>query len=156
MNVYEIVELLRSKDLTLSTAESCTGGLLSGRIVDVPGASWVFPQGFVTYSNEAKAVTLGVNRKTLDEKGAVSAECACEMAEGAARVSGSDIGLSTTGIAGPDGGSDEKPVGLVYIGIFSRGRSRALECHFKGGRSAVRSQTVEMALDMLEKELKTL
>ena len=103
MEEDRIIELLTGMEMTISTAESCTGGLLAGTLINVPGASAVFPEGFITYSNGAKAARLGVSEETLAVKGAVSSECACEMAAGAAVVSGADIGLSTTGIAGPDG-----------------------------------------------------
>ena len=153
MDVFKLVETLHKRHLFLSTAESCTGGLLAGRLIEVPGASDVYSEGFITYSNRAKEERLGVKEITLQSHGAVSAECAIEMAQGAARVSHSDIGLSTTGIAGPGGGSADKPVGLVYIGISNCGRARAVECRFEGDRSQVRAQAVDTALGLLEEEL---
>lgn len=153
MDAFKLIAILHERNLFLSTAESCTGGLLAGKLIEVPGASDVYSEGFITYSNRAKEERLGVQGTTLQSYGAVSAECAIEMAQGAARVSHSDIGLSTTGIAGPGGGSSDKPVGLVYIGISNCGRARAVECHFKGDRSSVRAQAVNAALGLLEEEL---
>ena len=121
-----LVEKLTEKGKTVSFAESCTGGLISKRITDVPGASKVYGFGFCTYANEAKMKILGVKAETLEKYGAVSSQTACEMAQGARLVSGSDIAISVTGIAGPTGGSAEKPVGLVYMGI-----STAKETKFK-------------------------
>ena len=112
-----LVEKLKAQGKTIAFAESCTGGLISKRITDVPGASEVYGFGFCTYANEAKIQILGVKKETLDEFGAVSYQTACEMAVGARRVSGADIAISVTGIAGPGGGTPEKPVGLVYMGI---------------------------------------
>lgn len=114
---------LLNKGLTVASAESCTGGMFAAAVTDIPGSSDVFPGGYVTYSNEAKMRDLGVKKETLDEFGAVSEETAMEMAEGVAKRSGSDIGISVTGIAGPGGGSEEKPVGLAYVG-FVYGDSR--------------------------------
>lgn len=113
----EVVELLKVDELTVTTAESCTGGLVAARLVDVPGVSEVFKQGFITYSNKAKRKLLNVKKTTLKEFGAVSEKTAREMAKGAILASGADAAIATTGIAGPDGGTEEKPVGLVYIGV---------------------------------------
>lgn len=123
---------------TVSVAESCTGGLISKRITDVPGSSGVFGFGAVTYANEAKIKLLGVSAETLEKYGAVSEQTACEMASGIRAVSGSDIGISTTGIAGPGGGSPEKPVGLVYLGIAGENGVRAVKLTLKGDRDRVR------------------
>jgi nicotinamide-nucleotide amidase len=112
-----VVRLLREKNKRLATAESCTGGLIANRITDVPGASEVFVSGFVTYANEAKVSQLGVSPETLTAYGAVSGEVAKEMAEGALRAGSADIAVSVTGIAGPGGGSEEKPVGTAWIGL---------------------------------------
>ena len=109
--------LLIERGITVSCAESCTGGKFAAALTDISGISQVFDRGIVTYSNAAKIQELGVKSETLAEHGAVSEETAKEMAVGIRRVSGSDIGISVTGIAGPDGGTDEKPVGLVYIGL---------------------------------------
>ena len=110
---------LEDKGLSMSSAESCTGGMFASSIIDIAGASACFDRALVTYSNRAKVQELGVKEETLEKYGAVSEETAVEMAEGLRRVSGSDVCVSVTGIAGPDGGSDEKPVGLVYIGLVS-------------------------------------
>ena len=116
-----VVRLLGQHQLRLATAESCTGGLISHRITNVPGASGVFTQGFVTYANEAKIRLLGVSAEDLQHHGAVSETVACQMADGALRNGGADIAVSVTGIAGPDGGSEEKPVGTAWIGLAVKG-----------------------------------
>ena len=134
----------------LSTAESCTGGLIAARIVDLAGVSEVYEQGFVTYSNEAKERNLGVSHETLERYGAVSRETAAEMASGCARVSGADYTVVTTGIAGPGGGSEEKPVGLVYIGCYVRGTVTTYRNIFTGDRSAIRHAAAERALTLLD------
>lgn len=148
-----VVGLLAKKHLTVTTAESCTGGLIAGTIVNAAGASKVLNEGYVTYSNEAKERLLGVHRETLERFGAVSEETAREMAEGAARSAGADAALSATGIAGPGGGTEEKPVGLVYIGCFLKGETVVKECRFSGSRRENRLKTVEMALLMLREAL---
>ena len=125
-----VVELLTAGRMTVTTAESCTGGLIAGTIVNVAGASDVLNEGYVTYSNEAKERLVGVKHETLEKYGAVSEQTAREMAEGAARSAGADAALSATGIAGPGGGTAEKPVGLVYIGCFLKGRTTVRECRF--------------------------
>lgn len=112
-----VVEKLKKNNLKLATAESCTGGLLSGRITAVSGASEVFDCGVCSYANEIKHKVLGVSEETLNTLGAVSPEIALQMAEGVKKLANADIGASTTGIAGPTGGTEEKPVGLVYVGI---------------------------------------
>jgi len=144
-----VVDLLDKNSLTISTAESCTGGLISGRIINVPGASEIIKVGFVTYSNKAKRKYLGVKRTTLDKYGAVSAECAKEMVKGLIAQTKADVGLSATGIAGPDGGTEDKPVGLVYIGCSVCGNVKVKELHLKGDRMQIRSQTVTEALNLL-------
>lgn len=144
-----IVRLLKERELTLTTAESCTGGLIAARITDVPGASEVFKQGLVTYSNRAKRKLLDVKKSTLKEYGAVSEKTAREMAKNGAFITGSDICISVTGIAGPDGGTEEKPVGLVYIGCCYNNKTTVKEFHFKGERRKVRELTVANALTML-------
>ena len=141
-----IIELLDSNKMTLSTVESCTGGLVSSTVVGVPGASEVFKCGFVTYSNKSKRKLVGVKKGTLDKYGAVSKQVATEMAKGGAAVSKSDVCISVTGIAGPDGGTDEKPVGLVYIGCYVRGDVKVKEFHFSGNRNKVRSLSAKNAL----------
>ena len=109
--------LLKEKSLTVSTAESCTGGLLASRITDISGSSEYFKEAYVTYANEIKHKNLGVTTETLEKFGAVSSECAFEMAQGLAKRTGCDVTICTTGIAGPTGGSKNKPVGLVYIAV---------------------------------------
>jgi nicotinamide-nucleotide amidase len=115
-----VVQLLRERNLTLATAESCTGGLIANRITDVPGASMVFTHGFVTYANSAKTSLLGVSADDLAADGAVSESVARQMAEGALRASGADIAVAVTGIAGPDGGTPKKPVGTAWIGVAAK------------------------------------
>lgn len=148
-----IVNLLKKKNMTLTTAESCTAGLLAGRVMNVAGASDIYNEGYITYSNEAKHRILGVKEGTLKEFGAVSHETAFEMAEGAARVAGADTALSVTGIAGPGGGTKEKPVGLVYIGCYVRGKVRTREFRFAKDRAGNREASVVSALEFLKEEL---
>lgn len=134
----ELVRLLCEKGKTIATAESCTGGLVSKRITNVSGASQVFGFGVCTYANEAKMKLLGVKEETLKAHGAVSAECALEMAKGALMLSGADIGISTTGIAGPTGGTKEKPVGRVYCGIYAKDYQNVLELTLSRGNRTER------------------
>lgn len=148
-----VVELLKEKNMTVTTAESCTGGLLAGRIMNVAGASAVYNEGYITYSNDAKEKLLGVSEDTLKVSGAVSADTAAEMAAGAAKAAGADAALSVTGIAGPDGGSKEKPVGLVYVGCFVNGKVRTEEFRFTGNREKNRDYAVVRALTVLREEL---
>ena len=148
-----VVELLKEKGKTVTTAESCTGGLVAGRLLNVPGASSVYMEGYITYSNEAKEKLLGVSHATLEQYGAVNKETACEMAEGAAKAAGADLAISVTGIAGPDGGTKEKPVGLVYVGCYADGEARAYEFHFTGNRAKNRESTVAKALTILREAL---
>lgn len=148
-----VVRLLKEKQMTVTTAESCTGGLLAGRIMNVPGASQVYREGYITYADEAKEKLLGVSHETLKTQGAVSCETARQMAAGAARQAGADAALSVTGIAGPDGGTPEKPVGLVYIGCCVNGKTRVEEFHFTGNRSKNRDYAVVRALTLLREEL---
>ncbi len=146
----EVCDFLAKKSMTIATAESCTGGMIAELLTSVPGASGVFGYGFVTYSNEAKKNLLGVKEETLRAHGAVSGETVTEMAEGAMRVSGSDIAVSVSGIAGPTGGTKEKPVGLVYIGVAQRGEeTKALRCIFDGDREDVRRKTVNKVYDLI-------
>lgn len=144
-----VEDLLLANKLTLTCAESCTGGLLSARLVNVPGASEVFKAGLVTYSNKAKRKLLNVKKSTLQKYGAVSAKTAEEMAKGAAFASKCDVTVSTTGIAGPDGGTKEKPVGLVYIACNVKGKVTVKEYHFTGSRAKVRESTVSAALTLM-------
>ncbi len=149
-----VVEILSRNALTVSTAESCTGGLLAGRLINVPGASNVIGVGFVTYSNDAKRKYLGVKKSTLKKYGSVSRQCAKEMAKGLCKRTGADIALVTTGIAGPGGGTAEKPVGLVYIGCRVNGHTKVREFRFDGTRAQIREQSVTKALKLLKKQLK--
>lgn len=149
----ELAELLRKNNLTITIAESCTGGLVAGTLVNVPGISEYFQEGYVTYSNEAKQKLLGVQAQTLESYGAVSRQTAEEMALGCARAASADLGLATTGIAGPDGGTVQKPVGLVYIGCAFRGTVCVERFVFTGNRRSVREQAVEQALQLAKRML---
>lgn len=147
----EVVELLTERGFSITTAESCTGGLLSGRLVNVAGASEVLNMSVVTYSNEAKQKLLGVKKETLEKYDAVSAETAFEMAKGALQYASADVALSVTGIAGPGGGTEERPVGLVYIACNVQG-SILVEKHiFQGSRQQVRESSVTAALELAKK-----
>mgnify|MGYP000155243811 FL=1 len=148
-----VVRLLTKYDLTVTTAESCTGGLLAGRLVNVPGASEVFRQGFITYSNKAKRKQLDVSKTTLRKYGAVSEQTAKEMATGGVFATDADICIAVTGVAGPDGGTPEKPVGLVYIACYMKDSVQVEEYHFNGNREKVREQTVVQALDLLRRSV---
>lgn len=149
----EVAKLLVEQKKTIAVAESCTGGEISSQLVRYPGISAVLLEGCVTYSNEAKMRRLGVLQETLDKFGAVSAETAREMAEGIAKTAGADIGIATTGIAGPDGGTKDKPVGLVYMGLYYKGNVEAREYHFVGNRNKVRERATFQALDWLRRKL---
>ncbi len=146
-----VYRLLMKKDKTLATAESCSGGLMAHRLTNIPGVSKVFLLGVVSYSNEAKSRVLGVDAEAIETYGAVSAEVASQMAEGVRRLAGSDIGVGITGIAGPTGGSKEKPVGTVYMALsFPEAEvSKASRFNFTGDRISIKTQTAEMALDWL-------
>ena len=151
----ELVTLLKEKRYTVTTAESCTGGLVSGTIVNTAGASDVLNEAYITYSNQAKEKLLGVSHETLEKYGAVSAQTAKEMAEGAAKAAGANMGLSTTGIAGPGGGTKEKPVGLVYVGCSLNQKTETIECRFSGDRQENRRQAVERVLSLAIEMLKS-
>ncbi|MBU5226658.1 competence/damage-inducible protein A [Clostridium senegalense] len=146
-------KFLVENNLTVSTAESCTGGLLGAKLINYPGISAVFLEGAITYSNDAKMRTLGVKEETLKEFGAVSSETAKEMAEGIAKRCGARIGISTTGIAGPGGGTDEKPVGLVYIGVYIDGKVSTKKLNLLGNRQQIRNRATQCALDFLRRKL---
>ena len=150
----KVVSFLKEKNMTVTTAESCTAGLLAGQIMNVSGASAVFGEGYITYANVAKEKLVGVSHDTLVRFGAVSEETACEMAIGAARAAGTDAALSVTGIAGPTGGSDKKPVGLVYIGCCVCGKVVVKEYHFNGSRNENRKAAAQEALQLLFEKLK--
>ena len=145
----ELVEICTGKGLKVAAAESCTGGLISACITSVSGSSAVIECGICSYSNRIKRELLGVSEKTLECFSEYSAECAKEMAEGAARVSDADIAVSTTGVAGPTGGTEEHPVGEVYIGICSDGSVSAKRFLFSGDRELIRAMTVLEALKQL-------
>lgn len=146
-----IVDLLKEYKLTASTVESCTGGMLAARLINVPGVSDVFQAGFVTYSNKSKRKTLGIKKSTLLKYGAVSEETAKAMAKGAAFLTKTDVCVATTGIAGPDGGTEKKPVGLVYIACSVCGQITVKECHFSGNRAKIRENAVSAALQLMRK-----
>ena len=145
-----LLESYRRAGLTIATAESCTGGLVAGCLTEIAGSSDVFERGFVTYSNAAKAEVLGVPAALIAERGAVSAEVAEAMARGALERSTADAAVALTGVAGPGGGTAEKPVGLVHIGAVRRGGAARLRREiFDGDRSAVRARSVAIALELL-------
>lgn len=144
-----VVDLLLANELTVSTIESCTGGMLSARLINIPGVSEVFKYGFITYSNKAKRKMVGVKKSSLHKYGAVSEQVAREMATGAASVTKSDVMVSITGIAGPDGGTAEKPVGLVYIGCYVKGRTTVKKYNFMGNRAKIREASVSAALSLM-------
>lgn len=149
----EVGELLIKKHLTVSTAESCTGGLLAAALINYPGISSCYMEGAITYSNEAKVKRLNVNINTLEQYGAVSDETAREMAYGIAKSAGTDIGISTTGIAGPGGGTVEKPIGLVYIGLYINSKIITKKLNLSGTRQSIRKETVNIALNLLKQQL---
>lgn len=153
----QLIASLRAKGLKLATAESCSGGLIAAALTEIPGSSDVFERGFITYSNEAKMEMLGMPKGVLDRHGAVSAAVAVAMAEGALRHSKADVSVAVTGIAGPAGGSEAKPVGLVYIAAARRGTPAAAQRFLFGdiGRGAVRAASVREALAMIEACLAT-
>ncbi len=145
--------LLLDSKKTISLAESCTGGLLASKLTDIPGISEVFDRAIVTYSNRAKMEELGVRKETLDAYGAVSEQTASEMAAGIRRVSGSDLGVSITGIAGPGGGSDEKPVGLIYLALAHKDGIITKKLELWGSRTRIRNVTCLNAFEMLRRYL---
>lgn len=145
----KLVALMSARNLTCATAESCTGGGVGSAITSVPGSSAVFVGGVISYSNDVKREVLGVSAAKLEKFGAVSAEVAAEMAEGVRRLLKSDLAVSLTGIAGPDGGSDEKPVGLVWFGLSTPTGTRTEKAIFIGNRERVREQAINHALGML-------
>jgi nicotinamide-nucleotide amidase len=148
-----VAALLRDRGLTLGLAESCTGGLLAARLTDVPGSSAFFERGLVTYSNRSKVELLGVGAKLLEAHGAVSEEVAAAMAAGARRAAATDIGVGITGIAGPDGGTPDKPVGTVYVALDGAAGTRVRRALFPGDRERIRHQATQSALEMLRRGL---
>lgn len=148
-----LAEMLVKNNLTIATAESCTGGMIASNLINYSGISSSFLEGAVTYSNDAKMRRLGVNKSTLENYGAVSSETAEEMVSGITKTSGADIGISTTGIAGPNGGTEEKPVGLVYVGLSIKGEIIIEKLNLSGSRQKIRGRATKMALDLLRREL---
>jgi nicotinamide-nucleotide amidase len=144
---------LTERRMTVAVAESCTGGLIAKLLTDIPGASGYFTCGWVTYSDKAKVTELGVDKALIDRRGAVSGEVAVSMARGARKRSGADFAVAVTGIAGPGGGTREKPVGLVYIAVAGKGRCGAKRFVFSGNRDLIRLKAAETAMDLLIKRL---
>lgn len=150
-----VAELLIKNNLKIAVAESCTGGIVASKLVNYPGISNVLVEGVVTYSNYSKMRRLNVSDETLKQHGAVSYQTAIEMAEGVAKTSGADIGISTTGIAGPGGGTAKKPVGLVYLGVYIKGYKTYKELKLMGDRQRIRERSSKELLDFLRRELLT-
>ena len=148
-----VVKLIMDKKLTVSVAESCTGGMLAARFINVPGISGFFSKSYVTYSNQAKIDELGVSEDTLKAYGAVSPQTALEMVRGLAHKTGADAALAVTGIAGPDGGTPEKPVGLVYAAAYLKGQTQTKEIRLAGNRERIRTMACLHSLDLLRKML---
>jgi nicotinamide-nucleotide amidase len=153
MKNEQVISKLIEKNITISTAESCTGGLLGSIITSFPGVSSIYGYGFITYANEAKQSILSVPSETLEKYGAVSHQTACAMAKGARLKSGSDIAVSITGIAGPGGGSEEKPVGLVYVAISDKNGEEYRKLNLSGSREEVRMQTCENVLGLIDEKV---
>ncbi|WP_343089805.1 nicotinamide-nucleotide amidohydrolase family protein, partial [Clostridioides difficile] len=151
-----VSKLLVEKNLTIAVAESCTGGLVSSSLINYPGISSVFLEGCVAYSNDSKMKRLGVKRETLEEFGAVSEQTAIEMAEGVAKGLKANIGISTTGVAGPGGGTKEKPVGLVYTAIYINGKTIVRKNIFNGDRRKIRLRATRDLLNELRIQLEKL
>lgn len=144
-----VSKILVEKNLKIAVAESCTGGMVSASLINYPGISSVFMEGLITYSNEAKMERLGVKKETLDKFGAVSEETAIEMAQGVCKKFNTNVGVSTTGVAGPGGGTDEKPIGLVYIGVCINGKTKVKKLNLSGNRFKVRQRAAKEALNEL-------
>lgn len=153
----QLVNIAKEKKLTITTAESCTGGMVSSAITAIPGSSSVFGYGFITYANESKETLLDVKHRTLEKYGAVSEETAREMALGALKNSGAELAIAVTGVAGPSGGSAEKPVGLVYIAIATKDEVQVVKNNFSGDRNEIRLATtkkaLELSIDVLERKI---
>lgn len=149
----KLVALLTEKKLKIATAESCTGGLVADAIISVPGASLVFDAGVISYANRIKESVLGVRAQTLANFGAVSPQCAAEMAEGIRERMGADVGISTTGIAGPGGGTPDKPVGLVYVGVAKQNKITVFHLQLSGNRREIREKTVKIAVSCAISEI---
>lgn len=146
-----VVDLLMANNLTVTCAESCTGGMLSARLINIPGVSEAYKSGYVTYSNKAKRKILGVKKSTLEKHGAVSKQTAEEMAKGAAFITKADVAVAITGIAGPDGGTQEKPVGLVYIACNVKGKVTVAQFRFNGSRAKIREASTTAALMLMRR-----
>lgn len=145
-----LLESFKIQGLKLATAESCTGGMIAALLTEIAGSSAVFECGFVTYSNESKINLLGVDAAIIEKYGAVSEEVACAMAQGALAKSGADVAVSVTGIAGPSGGTETKPVGLVYIAVANKTGIICEKNIFSGSRQAIRTNSVTQALNLLQ------
>lgn len=148
----KIVRFLNEHNMTITTVESCTGGLIAARLVNVSGASNVFSEGYITYSEEAKAKMVGVNPETIKKYNVVSEEVAYEMASGGAKTANADVAVSVTGVAGPLGGTKEIPVGTVCIGVYYKNKVITGKFLFNGDRLQVRKQAVDKALEMVWNE----
>jgi nicotinamide-nucleotide amidase len=146
-------ELLREQEMTLSVAESCTGGLIGHRLTSISGSSLYFERGLIVYSNRSKVEMLGVRQQTIDSYGAVSDQTVREMAEGVKKTAKTDMGLAATGIAGPLGGTEDKPVGTVFIGLSVHGKVFSGHYRFSGDRDKVKLNAAEMALDWVRRYL---
>ena len=153
LKAKKLTELLNSKNMSIAVAESCTGGLLSSSLTSIPGASSYFDCGFITYSNESKIKILNVDPQTIELFGAVSEKVAYEMAMGAGQNSQSDLAISVTGIAGPSGGTAEKPVGMVCFGFYVEGRVSTTTQFFSGVRSEIVSESITFALTELTSKI---
>ena len=153
MRNEEIISRLIENNITIATAESCTGGSLGKIITSFSGVSAIYGFGFITYANEAKEKILGVSHETLEKHGAVSSECAREMAIGARKVAKSDIAVSVTGIAGPTGGTKEKPVGLVYIAFADKNGVEVRKLNLSGTRDEIRAKTCDEVFKLISEQL---
>ena len=149
----QVFQLLKQHKISLSTAESATGGMIASMLVNVPGISEFFQEGYVTYSNDAKVKMIGVDRALIDTYGVVSREVAENMAVSVAKTAGTDAALSVTGVAGPDGGTEDCPVGTVYIGCFFKGKTSVEHHIFAGNRQEVRKQAANRALNLLVEQI---
>jgi len=150
----KIIHTLATQQQTITFAESCTGGRIAAQFTAISGASAILNGACVTYSNEIKHRWLGVSHEVLKQYGAVSEACVSQMLEGAAKMAEADVAIAVSGIAGPTGGTPEKPVGTVYIGILTPKAKEVYHCHFKGDREAVQQQSVQFAVKTLGKILK--
>lgn len=152
---HEAFLLLKERGEKVSFAESLTGGLIAATFIANSGASSAIDESYVTYAAESKIRILGVKRETVETVGVVSADCAYQMAEGVRRISGAHWGVSATGLAGPDGGTDDLPVGTVFIGVSGKNGTHAHECHFSGDRMEIRTQAVQTAFKLLIERMST-